>query len=82
MQEKMSLFWHGHFVSAVAPTSPSYISVYPTGVERPETANLNFVAGQTVQNLVVAKLGANGSVDLFNRAGSVDIVADLNGYFV
>jgi uncharacterized protein (DUF1501 family) len=68
-------------VTAVAPTSASFISVYPTGVERPETANLNFVAGQTVQNLVVAKLGANGNVDLFNLAGDVDIVADLNGYF-
>ena len=56
--------------------------MYPTGVDRPETANLNFVAGQTVQNLVVAKLGANGKVDLFNLAGTVDIVADLNGYFV
>lgn len=69
-------------VTAVAPTSASFISVYPTGVDRPETANLNFVAGQTVQNLVVAKLGANGKVDLFNLAGTVDIVADLNGYFV
>jgi hypothetical protein len=68
-------------VTAVAPTSPSFISVYPTGVERPETANLNFVAGQTVQNMVVAKLGANGNVDLFSLAGDVDIVADLNGYF-
>jgi uncharacterized protein (DUF1501 family) len=69
-------------VTAVAPTAASFISVFPTGVERPETANLNFVAGQTVLNLVVAKLGANGNVDLFNAAGAVDIVVDLNGYFV
>jgi hypothetical protein len=69
-------------VTAVAPTAASFISVFPTGVERRETANLNFVAGQTVPNLVVAKLGANGNGDLFNAAGAVDIVVDLNGYFV
>jgi hypothetical protein len=35
-------------------------------------------AGQTLQNLVV--LG--GNVDLFDLVDAVDIVADLNGYFV
>ncbi|MFT4617917.1 MAG: hypothetical protein ACI89G_000665 [Minisyncoccia bacterium] len=31
---------------------------------------------------MVAKLGANDSVDPFNAAGAVDLVVDLNGYFV
>jgi hypothetical protein len=56
--------------------------VYLIGVGRPETANLNFVAGQTVPHLVGAKLGANGNIDLFNAAGVADTVAELNGYFV
>jgi hypothetical protein len=67
-----SLSNRGHpalFVADVASTAACFISVFMTGAERLETTNLNFVAGQTVPNLMVAKLGANGNVD-------------LNGHFV
>ncbi len=37
--------------------------------------------GMAIANLVMCKVGAIGKADLFNRAGDVDIVADLNGYF-
>ena len=47
----------------------------------PLASNLNFVANQTVPNLVIAKLGANGQVSLFNSSGSTDIVADIVGWF-
>ena len=68
-------------VTATDTTAPGYITVWPTGVARPNASNLNFVAGQTVPNLVAAKLGSNGQVSLFNYAGSTDLIADVAWYF-
>src|SRR5439155_849319 len=39
------------------PTMGSYLTVYPTGVQRPLASNLNFSPGQTVPNLVTVKVG-------------------------
>ena len=38
------------------------------------------MAGSTVANLVVAKIGAGGAVCIFNNQGT-HLVADVNGYF-
>jgi hypothetical protein len=70
-------------VSVVAPTSAGYITVHAGGTARPGASNLNFVKGQTVPNLVIAPVGANGMVDLYNgSAGSTHLVADVSGYYV
>src|SRR5205823_4736658 len=59
-----------------------YLTVYPDQTARPPTSNLNFGAGQTVANLVVATLGANGQIDLFNTSGgTIQVIADVTGYF-
>ena len=68
-------------VAVTEPTAASFLTVYPSGVERPLAANLNFVAGQTIPNLVIAKVGADGAVDIFNYAGSTHVVADVAGWF-
>ncbi len=47
----------------------------------PVVSNLNYVAGQTVPNLVIVKVGAGGTVNLYSSGGPVDIVADVAGYF-
>ncbi|WP_405011919.1 N-acetylmuramoyl-L-alanine amidase [Kitasatospora sp. NBC_01539] len=67
-------------VTAVAPTSDSFVTVYPDGQPRPNASNLNFTAGQIVPNLVVVPV-VNGRVDLYNRYGSVDLLADVAGYY-
>lgn len=61
--------------------SESFLTVYPTGQTRPLASNLNFIAGQTVPNLVIARVGDNGQVSIFNNVGTVDVVADTQGYF-
>ena len=71
-------------VTAVNPTNQGYVTVYPTGIARPLASNLNTQPGETRPNLVVAKIGANGSVDLYtycDQLGSVDLIADVVGYF-
>lgn len=67
-------------VTATNPTASSYLTVYPAGTPRPTASNLNVVAGQTVANLVQVAVGSGGDVSIFNLAGSVDVVADVEGY--
>jgi len=68
-------------VTATRPTAASYVSVYPGGAVRTAASNLNVVAGQTVPNLVTVAVGAGNRVTLYNAAGTIDLVADLSGYF-
>jgi hypothetical protein len=41
--------------------------LYPDGQSRPASSNLNFVAAQTIANLVTVPVGSDGAVDIFNR---------------
>ena len=75
-------------VSAVAmnvivtqPTGDGYLTAYPTGTARPTVSNLNFPPGDTVPNLVVVKVGANGQVSLFNAVGSSHVIVDVAGWY-
>jgi len=67
--------------AADSPGPDSYLTVYPTGTARPLASNLNFVAGQTIPNLVIAKIGAGGKVTIYNNLGSTVVVADVQGWF-
>ena len=67
-------------VAVTSPTADSWLTVYPTGTTMPLAANLNFPAGGTVPNLVMAKVGPGGTVSIYNAAGSVQIIADVAGW--
>ena len=68
-------------VTVTSPSSSSFLTIWPSGEPQPSASNLNFVAGQTVPNLVVAKVGVAGNISIFNLSGSVDVIADVAGYF-
>lgn len=68
-------------VTGTEPTAPTYVTVSPHGDARPIVSNLNLVPGQTRPNLVTVAVGAGRTVDLFNAAGSVHLVADLMGFY-
>lgn len=68
-------------VTVTSGTKASYLRVWPAGAPQPITANLLFGAGQTVPNLVVSKIGADGRVAFFNQLGSTHVVADVVGYY-
>jgi Iron/zinc purple acid phosphatase-like protein C/Fibronectin type III domain len=69
-------------VTVTQPSRGGHITVFPDGTTMPTASNLNFVAGQTVPNLVVVKVGSNGQVVFHNgSAGSVHLIADLAGFF-
>ena len=62
-------------------TAGSFMTAWPDGTPRPGTSDLNWVGGVTIPNLVVVQVGANGKVDLYNLAGSTDVVVDVVGYY-
>jgi hypothetical protein len=68
-------------VTVVAATAGSFVTVYPSGAVRPYASNLNAGPGQVVANLVVAGLGSDGRVALYNDRGVTDLVADVAGWF-
>jgi hypothetical protein len=68
-------------VTAVAPTAATYLTVWPAGESMPLASSLNASAGQIVANSVMAKVGADGRVMIFNAAGATDVVVDVAGYF-
>lgn len=53
--------------------------MYPCG-GRPVVSSLNYVAGQTVPNAVIAPVSGSGEVCFYSDA-NVDLIADVNGYF-
>jgi hypothetical protein len=67
-------------VTATNTTTPGFLTVYPGGT-LPVASDLNFTAGQTIPNLVVATLSSTGSVTIYNSSGSTDVVVDLVGWF-
>src|ERR1035437_2520945 len=70
-------------VTVVDPTGTGYVTAYADGATRPLASNLNFVAGASVPNLVIAPVGAGGKVDLYNgSSGTVQLLADVSGYYL
>ena len=69
-------------VTEVNGTAGSLLTLYPTGTSRPNASNLNFPAHTTIPNLVTVTLGMLGRVDIYNAVGTVNVTADVAGYFV
>lgn len=75
-------------VTAVQPQYGTYLTIYPTGTAQPVAANINAGGGDIVPNLVTVPMGSTmvngspvGAVNIYNFSGSVNVVADVEGYY-
>jgi hypothetical protein len=68
-------------LTGVDATQSTFVSAWPTGQPRPNVSSLNLNNANATPNLVTVKLGTNRSVDLFNNVGTVQLIADLAGYY-
>jgi hypothetical protein len=68
-------------VTVTNTSATSFLTVHPSTAALPNASDLNWSAGQTIPNLVVATLGTTGAISIYNQAGSVDVIVDLLGYF-
>ncbi len=67
-------------MTVVNARTPGFATVYPCGQPRPDASNLNYTAGQTIPNLVLAKPGNNGKICVYSYS-TIDLLADVSGYF-
>ena len=67
-------------VTVTRPTATGNLTVYPGGQLLPLTSNLNYVAAQTIANMVLVPVGPGNTVTFYNAAGTVDVIADVLGY--
>jgi hypothetical protein len=67
-------------VTVTQTQGPGFATVYPCGSPRPTASNLNFGAGATVPNGVIAKIGAGGKVCIF-VSNATHVIADVTGYY-
>jgi hypothetical protein len=69
-------------VTGVGASSASYLTVFPGDASStPVVSDLNLAPGDTLPNLVVVRLGADGRLKIYNNLGSVDVLADVFGWY-
>jgi hypothetical protein len=68
-------------VTAADSTAPSFLTSWPTGVEKPFVSTLNPRPGVPVPNQAYLKLGTGGRLDVYNNTGATNVVVDVFGYF-
>ena len=67
-------------VTAVTPSSSGFITVWPCGVVRPATSNVNYTANGIVPNGVIAPIGSGGKVCFYSMS-ETDLIVDVAGWF-
>ncbi len=71
-------------ITVTSPTHSGYLQAYPSGAGAGISSIVNFAPGQTVPNLTVATIGADGKLTLRLQTvavGSADVVIDVFGWF-
>jgi alpha-tubulin suppressor-like RCC1 family protein len=69
-------------VTAVDATSPTFVTAFSDRLDLPQASTLNLSTGQTVPNAAMVTLADSRGINLYNNAGSVQLIADLAGVFV
>jgi hypothetical protein len=69
-------------VTVTGTTASSFLTVWPSGQNRPTASNLNWTAGDVTPNLVTVQLGLDGNVSFYNLTGETHVIADVAGYYV
>jgi hypothetical protein len=69
-------------VTITGAAAGGFLQVWPDGGTQATTSELNWVAGQTTENLVVMGLGNVGTINFANDSGStLQLVLDVSGWF-
>lgn len=63
-----------------ATYNTGYLTLYPSGVSRPTASNINYEVSNPIANGALVRVGSNGSISIYNYAGTVDVVVDVEGW--
>jgi hypothetical protein len=67
-------------VTAVPDGSLGYLTIWPTGQDRPLVSTLNAPTGAITANAAIVPAGTNGDVSVYVTNAS-DVILDVDGYF-
>jgi hypothetical protein len=67
-------------VTVTDAQAAGFVTVFPCGSAQPNASSVNYVAGSTVANAVIVKVGVGGQVCVFTQS-AINVIADVNGYF-
>ena len=67
--------------TAVDPSAAGFARVWSVDDGMPDTSMLNFVAGETVANATISRIGARRSVNVYSQVDA-DLVLDVVGYWM
>jgi len=68
-------------LTATQTTAQSHLTAGPTGTALPTVSNLNWPAGDTIANQAIVPLGPDGAIQIRNNTGTVQVIADVAGWF-
>jgi Tol biopolymer transport system component len=69
-------------LTGTATSTPTILRAFPSTSASPLVSNLNLVKGDSRANAVMVMPGTTGRVRILNGAGSLQVIADMAGYFV
>ncbi|MCC8246764.1 RCC1 domain-containing protein [Saccharothrix luteola] len=68
-------------VTGLAASAATTVTAYRAGTARPDTAAVSLHTGESRSGSVTVQVGPDRKVDLTHATGSLDLVADLSGYY-
>jgi len=68
-------------VTVTGTDTHGFLTVFPDAPPPPQASDLNWAPGETVPNLVVVKLGSDGTLNAFNNVGNADVIVDVVGWY-
>ena len=70
-------------MTIVNPTTAGFLTVWPSDQGQPVASSMNWIPGQAATpNAITSKVSSAGQISTFVNSGTVDLIADINGYYV
>ncbi|WP_420079950.1 PKD domain-containing protein [Streptomyces sp. JL4002] len=68
-------------LTSTGATTDTHVIAYPQADRRPGSSHLNPEPGKDKSNQVIVPVGPDGTITLYNNAGSTHLVVDTVGYY-
>jgi len=68
--------------STGASSADGFVTVWPSGLERPGTSTLNVQPGGNVASSATIAPGVDGKISLYTNTGATHLIVDVLGYYV
>ena len=66
-------------VTVTEPVLPGFVTVFPCDQQIPLASNVNYVPGQTVADVAISPIAADGTICLY-ASSPTQLIVDVNGY--